>query len=259
MGVINLTPDSFSDGGIIKSIDDVLAKADQYIHDGADVLDLGGQSTRPGAVQISNTEEETRVLPAIKAIRNTFPSTIISLDTFNSSTAKKALDLGVHWINDISGGRNDPQILPIIADAGCYYIIMHSRGNSMNMDQLTNYLDVVNDVYSELQQSTEIAIKSGIDKGKIIWDIGIGFAKTTEQNIKLLKNLKIFKKSQFPLLIGPSRKRFIGDSINETDPLRRIEGTIAVVCKCVNENIDLVRVHDVNEVYKSILMYSKLK
>tara|TARA_Y100001968_G_scaffold315073_1_gene341267 strand:+ start:8785 stop:9648 length:864 start_codon:yes stop_codon:yes gene_type:complete len=258
MGVINITPDSFSDGGFFLNPKDALLKARSLYSEGVDVIDLGAQSTKPGAESISTSEELKRIVPVLSSIRKEFPKLIISVDTFNSSVAKECLDQGANWINDISGGRLDERMWNVVSDFNCPYVITHSRGSSKNMDKLANYIDVVKEVYSELEILTNKAIINGINPTQIIWDPGLGFAKTVTQNITLINSLEIFKNSNYPLLVGPSRKRFIGEITKETEPIKRIWGTAAVVCKCVEKKVDLIRVHDVLSLKKVILMAEKL-
>ena len=258
MGVLNVTPDSFSDGGKYFSHNSAIERASQMINEGADVIDIGAQSTRPGAEIIGSDEELDRLIPVLKSIRYNHPEIIISIDTFQSKVASKALDIGANWINDVSGGRYDPFMLDVVSSSQCPYILMHSRGNSKTMSSLTSYKNITLDVISQLLLSTEKAISKGIDNSKIIWDPGIGFAKDTVQNIQLLKDLETIAKEGFPLLIGPSRKRFIGDLINEPDSKKRLTGTIAVVCRCVQANINLIRVHDVKEVCNAIIIANNI-
>ncbi len=250
MGIVNITPDSFSDGGLCLDPNDALLKATELIRNGAHVIDLGAQSTRPGAKEVGANEEIRRLMPALKLIRFNYPDLIISVDTFLSSVAKVALDLGANWINDVTGGRRDPEMLSIVSKAKCPYIIMHSRGDSNSMDRLIDYQNVVHDVYNELELLTRAAIKKGVSPTNIIWDPGIGFAKTTEQNLLLIRKLEVFTSSKYPVLIGPSRKRFIGDILNEPDPKCRLVGTLAVASRCFQAKASLLRVHDVEAMSK---------
>ncbi len=258
MGVINLTPDSFSDGGRFLDPEKAAIKANEYLYQGADVLDLGAQSTRPGAEEVGADEELRRLIPAICLIRQTNKNALISVDTFSSVVAERALEEGANWINDVSGGVRDSRILSLVAAAKCPYVLMHSRGNSETMDKLTGYQNVVKDVKKELLKRTEKAIDHGINPELIIWDPGLGFAKTTEQNLSILNGLEEFSSEGFPLLVGPSRKRFIGDVLNQTNPLERLMGTAAVVCRCVQANVSIVRVHDVCKIRQTISMASRL-
>ena len=248
MGVINLTPDSFSDGGRFDRPDAAVAQARRMVKAGADVLDLGAQSTRPGAMEVGPSVELERLLPALRAIRAAVPSALLSIDTFWAPVAQAALEAGAHWINDVSGGRRDPGILAVVAHAGCPYVLMHSRGDSRTMDQLTNYSDVVSDVAGELEQASAQALTAGVKREQLIWDPGLGFAKTTEQNLVLLRGLDRLRASGIPLLVGPSRKRFIGAVLNEPRPKARLWGTAAVCAQAIANGADVLRVHDVGPI-----------
>ena len=254
MGVINITPDSFSDGGLYMNPLKAVERARQQLKEGVSVLDLGAQSTRPGADYIESDEEWKRLHPALKAIRAEFPFALISVDTFSSVVALKAIELGANWINDISGGNRDPDIVKVVSDANCPYVITHSRGTSKSMNQLSNYYNLIKDVLFELHRSTEYALNKGILEKNIIWDPGLGFAKDTSQNLEILSKLEQLSNYKFPLLVGPSRKRFIGDVLNEEDFSERLWGTCAVVCRCVQANVSIIRVHDVKPISKVIDM-----
>ena len=250
MGIINLTPDSFSDGGDLCSIEKVLKQVNNFIANGVDVIDLGAQSTRPGAIEIGAKKEINRLLPYLQKIRKEYPNILISIDTFNSEVAHEALVNGADWINDVSGGRRDDEILDVISKFNCPFVITHSRGNSKNMNDLTNYDDFLNDLIHSLECLTTKAINKNVSKDKIIWDPGIGFSKDTNQNIDILRNINFLKNSKFPILIGASRKRFIGEILNETNPKERDIGTLAISCLCSQQNIHLVRVHNVKANYQ---------
>ncbi len=258
MAVINTTPDSFSDGG--EYIDPIAAleQAKYSLNYGADVLDIGGQSTRPGAIYVDPKEELSRVIPVLKIIRNEYPKAIISIDTFSSDVANEVLMNGANWINDISGGSLDGNILNVVKHFKCPYIITHSRGNSQTMNTYQNYSDLLNEVYNELFKATNLAINHGIMSSNIIWDIGIGFSKDTDQNIEILKNLEHFKRQEIPLLVGPSRKRFLGDILAEPNPKKRIYGNAAAISRCVQAKVDLVRVHDIKEMSQVISVSEKI-
>ncbi len=258
MGIINITPDSFSDGGLYLDPESSLRRAISCINDGANILDLGAQSTRPGADYISEDIEVMRLLPCLKKIRSGLPNSIISIDTFHSKVAKSSLEHGANLINDISGGRYDKDMAKLIGDAGCNYVITHSRGNSKTMNSLAVYKDVVNEVFQELLKLTDHAISNGVQPNQIIWDPGLGFAKNNEHNLTILRNLEKFTSEQFPVLLGPSRKRFIGHVLNEENPNKRIYGTSAVVCRCIDAKVDMVRVHDVYEISQVISMSSQI-
>ncbi len=258
MGVINITPDSFSDGGLYVDSEEAYIKAKKCVEDGSDIIDIGAQSTRPGAEFITDDLEIKRLLPSLKIIRNGMPNQIISVDTFHSKVALKALEEGANLINDVSGGRFDKNMTKVIAESGCPYVITHSRGNSKTMLDLAKYNDVVNEVLDELLILTDRALKNGIKEGQIIWDPGLGFAKTNEQNLTIIRNLERFTSEKFPVLLGPSRKKFIGYVLNEDDPKKRLLGTAAVVCRCVDAKVDIVRVHDIKEISKVLLMANNI-
>ncbi|QNI85437.1 dihydropteroate synthase [Synechococcus sp. PROS-7-1] len=256
MGVINLTPDSFSDGGRFNGEDLATREADRQIRDGADVLDLGAQSTRPGAEEVGAEEELRRLIPCLKAIRLAHPNIIISVDTFLAAVASAALDAGADWINDVSGGRRDSAMLPLIAEAGCPYVLMHSRGNSATMDSCTNYgkEGVVNAVQRELRETTKLACQQGVKHAQLIWDPGLGFAKDNEQNLELIRRLEELQYDGIPLLLGPSRKRFIGAVLNQPKPKARIWGTAAVCARAQAAGVHVLRVHDVGPIHQMLTM-----
>ena len=256
MGVINLTPDSFSDGGRFNRADLALNEASRQLRDGAQVLDLGAQSTRPGAVDVGLEEELSRLLPCLQCIRAAHPQVILSVDTFRASVARAALEAGADWINDVSGGRRDPAMLPLIADAGCPYVLMHSRGDSQTMDDCTDYgaQGVVAGVLHELRLSTDRALQAGLSREQLIWDPGLGFAKTTDQNLQLIRQLDELQQDGIPLLLGPSRKRFIGAVLDQPRAKARIWGTAAVCARAVEAGVHVVRVHDVGPISQVVTM-----
>ncbi len=258
MAIINITPDSFSDGGRYLQEKEATDRAELVIKEGADVIDLGAQSTRPGGEIIGPNEELKRLLPVLKSIRSRIPNSIISIDTFHSEVAKKALEEGANWINDVTGSRYDNKILEVISDYKCPYVITHSKSDNKSIHSNPVYKDVVKEVHENLLQLTEVALSKGILEKNLIWDPGIGFSKTTDQNLSLLNNIDIFKKDNVPIIIGASRKRFIGEILNEPKPSNRAQGNMAVVCKCVDSKIDMVRVHDVKETVQTILVANKL-
>ena len=256
MGVINLTPDSFSDGGQFNQLDRALAEASRQIASGADCLDLGAQSTRPNSDEVGADEELRRLLPTLRAIRAAHPKVLISVDTFLAAVANQALEAGADWINDISGGRRDPEMLPLIARAGCPFVLMHSRGTSRTMDRCTDYGEhgVVQGVLDELRVATNRAVETGVHRDQLIWDPGLGFAKTTEQNLMLLQNLERLTSAGTPILLGPSRKRFIGAVLDEPRSKARLWGTAAVCCRAVAAGVAVVRVHDVQPIRQVVQM-----
>ena len=245
MGIINLTPDSFSDGGELDSIEKVLDQVKYFLSNGVDIIDLGAQSTRPGAEEIVPINEIKRLIPCLKAIRSIYPEILISIDTFNSHVANEALLNGADWINDVTGGRRDEEIMDVVSKFNCPFVITHSRGNSQNMNELITYDNFLSDVLFSLENLIGKALEKNISKNNIIIDPGIGFSKDINQNLEILKNLDVFKKFNLPILIGASRKRFIGQILNEINPKERDIGTLAISCLCSHFNIDIVRVHNV--------------
>ena len=250
MGVINLTPDSFSDGGDFNTSKKVLDQVNYFLNNGVDIIDLGAQSTRPGAEEVGSTEEIRRLIPYLKLIRSEYPEILISIDTFNSEVAHEALLNGANWINDVTGGRRDKKILDVVSQFNCPFVITHSRGNSQNMNKLSKYENVLNDVKCSLETLVKNALKKNISKKNIILDPGIGFSKDKNQNLEILRNLDIFKKFNLPILIGASRKRFIGEILDEANPKERDIGTLAISCICSQFKVDIVRVHNVRMNYQ---------
>jgi len=245
MGVINLTPDSFSDGGDLNSSKEVLDQVNKFLRNGVDIIDIGAQSTRPGAEEVGSKIEIKRLIPYLKLIRSSYPEILISIDTFNAGVAQEALLNGANWINDVTGGRRDNEILDVVSKFNCPYVITHSRGNSQNMNELSKYDNLLNDVKFTLETLIKNALEKNISRKNIIVDPGIGFSKDINQNLEILRNLDKFKNLNLPILIGASRKRFIGEILNEENPKERDIGTLAISCLCSQFNIDIVRVHNV--------------
>ena len=209
MGVINLTPDSFSDGGDLNSKTKVLEQVNHFLSNGVDVIDLGAQSTRPGAEEVGPKIEIKRLIPILKLIKSKYPNILISIDTFNSEVAYEALINGATWINDVTGGRRDREILDVVSKFNCPFVITHSRGNSQNMNELSKYDNVLSEVKLSLENLIKNALEKNISRKNIIVDPGIGFSKDLNHNLEILRNLDLFKKLNLPILIGASRKRFI--------------------------------------------------
>ena len=258
MGVINLTPDSFSDGGDLDTTKKVLNKVTHFLNNGVDIIDLGAQSTRPGAVEVGSHIEIKRLIPYLKLIKSEYPETLISIDTFNSEVAQEALLNGANWINDVTGGRRDKEILEVVSKFNCPFVITHSRGNSQNMNEHSKYENVLNEVKCSLETLIKKALEKNIPKENIIVDPGIGFSKDLNQNLEILRNLDVFKNLNLPILIGASRKRFIGEILNEINPKERDIGTLAVSCLCSHFNIDIVRVHDVKMNYQILKVADRI-
>lgn len=245
MGVINITPDSFSDGGECPGPREVLARARQFREAGADILDLGAESTRPRALPVSEEEEFRRLEPALEAVLGEI-GLPVSVDTTKSQVAEKALAQGASIINDVSGLRCDARIAEVTARFKAGLVIMHRRGNPANMQSLAHYEDLVGEVLREIKEGIDIALKAGISYEHLVVDPGIGFAKTKDQNLSLIKNLHSFKVFQRPILIGTSRKSFIGEILAK-QPRDRVFGTAASVALSVERGASIVRVHDVRE------------
>lgn len=246
MGILNVTPDSFSDGGEYNSQAIALEHVRAMINAGADIIDIGGQSTRPGAEQISLPAELERVIPIVKAVRANF-NIPISVDTTRAEVAQAAVAVGADIINDISGGSFDGQMFATVAKLEIPIILMHIRGNPQTMRSQTNYTDLIPEIAQFLQTQIQTAISAGIEPGKIMIDPGIGFAKTYDQNLEILRRLREFSTLDCPILIGVSRKSFIGHILKQPDPKARIWGTGAACCVAISTGADVLRVHDVQE------------
>lgn len=249
MGVLNVTPDSFSDGGQFNTQAAAIAQARRMVTAGASILDIGGQSTRPNAEDVSLQEELQRVVPVIRAIRAEpdLSNCPISVDTTKAAVAEAAIAAGATLVNDISGALFDPTMLETVAALGVSIVLMHIRGTPKTMQQLTQYDDVVADVAAALKERAAAAIAAGIQPDRIILDPGIGFAKTVDQNLALLRGIPTLRSLGYPLLIGPSRKSFIGHILNQPEPTQRVWGTAAACCAAIAHHADIVRVHDVAE------------
>lgn len=259
MGVINVTPDSFSGDGLVAAGDPadvferVAQQAAHFAETGADMLDIGGESTRPGSVPVSAGEELARVIPAIEAARAAAPGMIISIDTYRAEVAAAALDAGADWVNDVWGLRMDPAMAGLVAERGCPVIIMHNRSKPKDVNQEArlggryigvHYDDLLGDIRAELTAQAAIALAAGVQPDRIILDPGIGFGKTVEQNLELIDRLDEIKTLGYPVLLGPSRKSFIGYAL-DLPPDQRLEGTAAATAIGIDRGADIVRVHDV--------------
>jgi dihydropteroate synthase len=245
MGIVNATPDSFSDGGRFLALADAVAAAQRLADEGADLVDLGGESTRPGAPAVGVEEEIRRVVPVVERLRARGFSLPISIDTSKGPVARAALAAGADWINDVRGG-DDPSLLAAVAEAGAPLVLMHSRGPSVDMQSRTQYGDVVADVIAELRVAVARAEAAGVAPDRILVDPGIGFAKTAEQSLALLARLAELRALGRPILVGPSRKSFIG-KVTGAPVEGRLPGTLAAVAACVLAGVEVVRVHDVPE------------
>ena len=248
IGVLNVTPDSFSDGGCFTSLDDAVAHGCRLADDGADLVDVGGESTRPGADRVDAAEEERRVIPVIEAL--VANGIRVSIDTYRAVVAERALAAGASVVNDVSGGLGDPDMAAVVRAAGCPWILMHWRGHSRRMQDLAHYVDVVDDVRRELAERVEAANQAGISSDRIVIDPGLGFAKTAEHNWALLAHLDVLVGFGLPVLIGASRKSFLGrvlaDPAGTPRPVgEREAATVALTAYAATQGAWGVRVHDV--------------
>jgi dihydropteroate synthase len=236
MGIVNVTPDSFSDGGRFYDIDRAVEHAKRLVADGADIIDIGGESTRPGAEKVSLEEELRRVIPVVKAVAQEI-DVPISVDTYKAEVAKQAIEAGAHIINDVWGAKADAKMAEVAAFYDVPIILMHNRHD-------LQYRDLISDMISDLMESVAIAKRAGVKDENIILDPGIGFAKTLEHNLEVMRRLDEFAKLGYPLLLGTSRKRFIGHVL-DLPVNERVEGTGATVCLGIVKGAHIVRVHDV--------------
>jgi dihydropteroate synthase len=256
MGIINLTPDSFFEGSRVSTDkNSVLFEAEKKIREGADFLDLGGYSTRPGAANLSIEEEINRVIPAILEIKQSFPETLISIDTFRSEVAKAGIEAGADLVNDISAGNLDPQMLPLIGQLGVPYIAMHMRGTPQTMQNETAYSDLISEVLSYFASKVEQFAKFGIKD--VIIDPGFGFAKTSAQNFELLRQLSSLKRLGLPVLAGISRKSMIYKTL-DISANEALNGTTALNMVALLQGAAILRVHDVKEAKETIQLFEQL-
>ncbi|MGH7856654.1 MAG: dihydropteroate synthase, partial [Candidatus Binatia bacterium] len=256
MGVLNTTPDSFSDGGRYHSLEAAVGRAREMVDEGADLIDVGGESTRPGASEVSVDEEIRRTAPVIERIGAL--GVPVSIDTRKATVAKAALDAGAVMVNDVSGGTFDPAMPPLAADRRVPVVLMHTRGTPQTMDSLASYGDVVAEVRSELAERVAAARHAGVEENRILLDPGLGFAKTPEQSLELLRRIDELHQDGFPLVVGPSRKRFVGHVLG-TEVEDRLEGTLAAVAWCAAHGVAVVRVHDVRAVRRVVDMTEAIR
>jgi dihydropteroate synthase len=259
MGILNITPDSFSGDGLLgdkgEGVRAAVEQARDFLNNGADILDVGGESTRPGSQPVNAEEERERVLPVIEAIAKDFPDALISVDTYKAKVAEAAFKVGAHILNDVWGLRADPGLAIVAAKYKVPVILMHNRSNPASVEvrnQLGNaymgsaYENLIEDVKRELLLSAEIAVKAGIEASRIILDPGIGFGKAREHNLELINRLGEIRALGYPVLLGPSRKSFIGFTL-DLPPDQRVEGTAATIAVGIARGTDIIRVHDVKE------------
>ena len=248
MGILNVTPDSFSDGGEFNTVEKALSQAKGMISNGVDIIDIGGESTRPNAEAITAEIELQRVIPVIEQLRKS-SQIPISIDTTKAVVAEKAIAAGADIVNDISGATFDPQMLSTVAKLNVPIILMHIRGNPKTMQSLTDYQDVVQSVKEFLTTQVDKAIAAGIERDKIIIDPGIGFAKKAEQSLELLQRLQELQDLDLPMLVGVSRKSFMRPILQQDDATKRIWGTAAACYGAIARGADILRVHDVAQMY----------
>lgn len=261
MGILNLTPDSFSGDGLLNEGDTTAAALKQAMHfvaAGADILDIGGESTRPGAQSVSADEEKARVIPVVQALTQADLNAVLSIDTYKAEVAEEAIKAGAAWVNDVWGLRADPQLAEVAARHHAPIILMHNRSKPGNAELQAKlggryvgmeYDDLIADVSRELLDSAGIAFRAGVAREDIILDPGIGFGKTVEQNLTLLNRLDAIKALGYPVLLGPSRKSFIGYTL-DLPPDQRLEGTLAACAVGIQRGADILRVHDVEPVVR---------
>lgn len=260
MGILNVTPDSFSDGGRFDSIDTAIRRAEEMIGQGADIIDIGGESTRPGSRRVATAEEALRVVPVIEAISKRFDIPI-SIDTSKAEVAALAINAGAEIINDISGLRWDERIANVTAESGAGLVLMHSRGSFETMHEQPPVADIVAEIETGLDSSVAIALRNGVEGAQIVLDIGIGFGKTVDQNLELLAKLdKIGERfSPYPMLAGASRKSFIGQLLDGVSADERLYGSIASAAIAVWNGAWIIRVHDVRETADAIKVVAAIR
>lgn len=258
MGILNATPDSFSDGGLFHHSDKAVAHGLQMIEDGADIIDIGGESTRPGAAEVPAQDEVERVTPVIAGLRKK-TSCPISIDTRKDPVARAAVAAGATLVNDVAGFTFDPALAPFCADADLPVCVMHAQGDPETMQRDPSYDNVLLDVYDFLAERVHTLVAQGIDRAKIIVDPGIGFGKTLDHNLTLLKQISLFHGLGCPILLGASRKRFIGTIGNAPEPIERMPGSIAVALAGVAQGVQVLRVHDVRETVSALSLWQAVQ
>lgn len=260
MAILNVTPDSFSDGGSFFSVDHALRQAEKLIEEGADVLDVGGESTRPNSQRVSADEEISRVAPVIEAIAKRF-DVAVSIDTTKAEVAESAIGAGAEIINDISGLRFDERVAGVAAKTKAAIVLMHLRGSFATMHKQTPVENILSDISEGFRRSIEKAKSFGVKSEAIALDVGIGFSKTLEQNLEIIAKLNTFSKefSDFPILVGASLKSFVGRILGDAPPLQRLNGTLAANAVAVWNGANIVRVHDVKETVEMLKVIEALK
>lgn len=258
MGILNITPDSFSDGGLFYEPERALEHALKMVEDGADIVDIGGESTRPGSEPVPEEEEIRRVVPVIKRLSAQI-KVPISIDTYKSRVARAAIEAGASIVNDISGLRFDPEMKKVVAEYKVPVVIMHIKGTPKTMQLNPTYEALIPEIMDYLREGIMIAKEAGIPEELIIIDPGIGFGKTFEHNLEIINNLREFTYLERPILVGPSRKAFIGKILGDVPPLMRLEGTLAAVAISAYNGANIVRVHDVPETVKVLKVVDAIR
>ena len=253
MGILNVTPDSFSDGGRFSNRDDAVKHATEMVRQGADILDIGGESTRPGADYVNINDEILRTAPVISTIRKQL-DVPISIDTRKSAVAKAALDAGADLINDVAAFTHDPTLMHLVAQTNTPVCLMHAQGDPKTMQDTPSYDNVLLDVYDFLEGKIKLAEAAGISRDRIVIDPGIGFGKTDQHNLTLLANISLFHSLGCAILLGASRKKFIGDITGEKSAKDRVSGSVAVAQIAASQGVQLLRVHDIKETKQAIAM-----
>lgn len=257
MGVLNVTPDSFYDGGRYFNRDRAVEKVLEMVEEGADIIDVGGESTRPGADPVDVSEEMRRVIPVIERLRGKM-RVPISIDTRRSEVAEAAIRAGASIVNDVTGLRFDRKMTEVVAKFGVPVVVMHMKGSPKDMQKNPEYDDLIGEIYEYFDQSIQMALRAGISRGKIVVDPGIGFGKKWEDNFVVLKHLKVFQDLDCPLLVGVSRKSFIGWALDLAEG-ERLMGTAAAVAASVLQGVHIVRVHDVKEMVQVVRIVDRVK
>ncbi len=256
MGILNVTPDSFYDGGAYRTEIDFLKQTEKMLHDGTTFIDIGGASSKPNAPKVTVDEEINRTIPVIEAIIREFPETVLSIDTYNSQVARLAVESGASIVNDISAGQLDPQMLAVVAKLQVPYVMMHMQGNPQTMSAHTTYQDLTKEMLFYFSEKIAQARSLGIND--LIVDLGFGFAKTTDQNFEILKQIQVFETVLgLPILVGVSRKSMIYKTLN-IDPQQALNGTTALHMVALQQGAKLLRVHDVKEAVECVTLFSKL-
>ena len=251
MGIVNVTPDSFSDGGRFERADEAVKHGLQLIADGADILDVGGESTRPGSDPVSIEDELARVIPVIHGLNGSAPQTPISVDTRRAAVATEAIAAGADIVNDVSAAA-DPGMLPAVRESGAGLVLMHMRGEPKTMQLAPHYDDVVTEVRDFLAGRLGAAVAAGVARTRLCVDPGIGFGKDLGHNLSLLRDVGEFRDLRVPVMVGTSRKRFIGELTGVDDPAERMEGTAGAVAWCAAHGVDVLRVHDVRQMTRVV-------